>query len=527
MSQIKKFQYKEEQFSLIKDYAFGENWPVVYILKNNKEAYVGETVSLYHRSKQHYHKDERRDLDSLYVITDDDFNKSVVLDVESFLIQYMSADGLFKLQNGNKGLSNHNYYQRETYKSKFDDIWRALQKEGIVKNELNKIKNTDLFKYSPYKSLTEDQLENAEFIFNLLRTEQEGFSCIISGKPGTGKTILAVYLVKRIIELKKELKEFENIENIGLVVPMTSLRKTIKKVFRNIKGLSSNMVIGPSDVVKDKYDLLIIDESHRLKRRKNITNYSVFDKINKLLGLGKETGTELDWILRSSKYQIFFYDKNQSIKPTDVASDFFEKLKSFQRELKSQLRVMGGEEYVNFIDNVFSENKKIILNKFENYEFKMFDSIKDMVNEIKTKDQEVGLSRIVAGYAWPWVSKQDPTKFDIEIEGLKMRWNSVNNDWVNSKNAINEVGCIHTVQGYDLNYTGVIIGKELSYDFNENKFIIKKENYFDRNGRVGTSDENLKEYILNIYKTLFTRGINGTYFYVVDENLKRYFKSFL
>jgi uncharacterized protein len=204
MNNITKIPYKEENFNLIKDYAFGKDWPVVYILTNKNEAYIGETVSLYNRSKQHYSAEKRRNLDWLHIITDDDFNKSAALDVESFLIQYMSADGLFKLQNGNGGLSNHNYYQKEIYKSKFDDIWEALKKEGLVLHELNKIKNSDLFKYSPYKALTEDQLQNAEFIFDLLRNEKNGFSCIISGRPGTGKTILAVYLVKRIIELKNE-----------------------------------------------------------------------------------------------------------------------------------------------------------------------------------------------------------------------------------------------------------------------------------------------------------------------------------
>jgi DUF2075 family protein len=89
-----------------------------------------------------------------------------------------------------------------------------------------------------------------------------------------------------------------------------------------------------------------------------------------------------------------------------------------------------------------------------------------MVELIKLKDKEVGLSRLVAGYAWEWESQNNPDKevFDIDIDGVKLRWNSTNTDWINSENAITEVGCIHTTQGYDLNYVGVIFGTEITYD---------------------------------------------------------------
>jgi DUF2075 family protein len=133
---------------------------------------------------------------------------------------------------------------------------------------------------------------------------------------------------------------------------------------------------------------------------------------------------------------------------------------------------------------------------------------------------------VVAGYAWDWKTKDGKSDYDIEIDGLKMIWNSTNSDWVNSKNAINEVGCIHTVQGYDLNYTGVIIGPEISYDPKEHKILIHKDKYLDFNGRRSIrNDEELKFYILNIYKTLLTRAIYGTYVYVADENLRNYLKS--
>jgi DUF2075 family protein len=191
--------------------------------------------------------------------------------------------------------------------------------------------------------------------------------------------------------------------------------------------------------------------------------------------------------------------------------------------LKKQIRVKGGDKYIEYISNLLDLMPSEC--NFEQYDFKIFDDIKDMVSQIKEKDKEYGLSRIVAGYAWPWKTK-DGGEYDIEIDGLKMIWNSTISDWVNSANSINEVGCIHTIQGYDLNYTGVIIGPEISYDPIKNELVIDQEKYKDINGKKSITDpKELLRYIINIYKTLLTRGIYGTYVYIVDENLRKYFKD--
>ncbi len=515
MSDIKTFPFNKEDFDQIKNFKFGKNWPVVYVLEDKKEIYIGQTVNAHARSKQHYENPERSKLKSIHIITDEEFNVSAALDIESWLIQYISADGLFILQNGNGGLKNHNYYDRVKYKTKFELAWDNLMQMGIVKNTLEDLKNSDLFKYSPYKSLTEDQFTIARQIFKDIK-KNEINTFIVNGKPGTGKTILATYLFKYL----KEQDETKNM-NIGLVVPMASLRKTIARVFSKIKGLKSNMVIGPNDVVKDKYDLLIVDESHRLQRRKGIMGYGAYDNVNRGLGLGNE-GTQLDWIMKSSKHQIFFYDENQSVKPADIRPEDFKKLNSKKYELVSQMRVEAGEEYIKFIEDFFDLKTPQNTN-FPNYDLKIFDNAEKMVNEIKEKDKKHKLARVVAGYAWPWHTARGTRDYDIEIGDLKLIWNSTAQDWVNSPNAINEVGCIHTVQGYDLNYVGVIIGPEFSYDTENKKFKVDKEKYFDTNGRNGITDPNeLERYVINIYKTLLTRGIKGTYVYVVDENLRNY-----
>ena len=288
------------------------------------------------------------------------------------------------------------------------------------------------------------------------------------------------------------------------------------------------MVLGPNDVVKKEYDLLIVDEAHRLQRRKNIMGYGYFDRVNRRFGLDNN-GTQLDWIMKSSKHQVFFYDENQSIKPSDIRPEDFRNINSKKYTLNTQMRVEAGEEYIKFIEDIF-DLKSPQNTTFENYDFKVFDDIEEMVNEIKIKDKKYKLCRVVAGFAWPWHTnpgkKNRQQNYDIEINGLKLVWNSTAQDWVNSPNAVNEVGCIHTVQGYDLNYVGVIIGPEFFYDEEKRKFSIDREKYFDINGRNGiTNPEELERYIINIYKTLLSRGIKGTYVYIVDESLRRYFKD--
>jgi DUF2075 family protein/DNA replication protein DnaC len=518
MSDIKTFPFKKDSFDQIKKYKFGKNWPVVYLIENGKDAYVGETIRASQRVKEHLDNSERSILKNIHLISDEEYNVSATLDIESWLIEYISAEGSFLLQNGNEGLKNHNYFDKEKYKAKFETIWKKLQEMHLVKKDLIHIRNSDLFKYSPYKALTEDQISVCVDLFTKIKSGSEE-TFIINGKPGTGKTILAVYLVKYL----KEQQETKYLE-VALVVPMTQLRGTIRKVFSKVKGLKSTMVIGPNDVTKKKYDILIVDEAHRLKQRKNITNYASFDKANKSFGLDNN-GTEMEWIMRSSKSQILFYDENQSIRPSDLGAEKFKDLNATHYNLISQQRIEAGEEYINFIDDLF-DMQDVSKYKFPEYDLQIYDDINKMVSDIKQKNDELQLCRVVAGYAWEWKSKTNPNIHDIEIDGLKLKWNSTNQDWVNSKNSINEVGCIHTVQGYDLNYVGVIIGPELAYDKENKKLLINAKNYKDSNGWRGITDSSeLERYIINIYKTLLTRGIKGTYIYIVDENLRNHFKK--
>ncbi|MDO8552088.1 MAG: DUF2075 domain-containing protein [bacterium] len=513
MTELKTFPFEKDEFNQLREYHFGLNWPVVYIQENGTEMYIGQTTNVFSRSNQHYDNPDRARLKRIHVLTDEEFNMSAAYDFESLLIQYVSADGKFKLQNGNGGLINHNYYEKEKYLAKLETVWPQLRDKGLVKQDLKDIKNSEFFKYSPYKALTEDQLlVAAELEESIIK--REPVTHIVSGAPGTGKSILALYLLKHL----KERTDMQDV-SMALVVPMTSLRSTLRRVVKRVPELGAEMIIGPSDVAKKKYDLLIVDESHRLSRRVNLANYPDYESTNKKLALNKEA-TQLDWIMKTSTQQIFFYDERQSVIPKDIRPSDFKKLNATHHELVSQMRVEGGSDYLQFIDDLLSLTKPKEFDKSK-YDFRIYDDVHKMVEDIKRENSEHSLARVVAGYAWPWQTKKGKWDYDIEIDGLKLVWNGTTTDWVNSKNAINEVGCIHTIQGYDLNYAGVIIGPELSYDEIEDKLVVDEKKYKDFNGKRSiTEPGELQQYIVNIYKTLLTRGIKGTYVFVVDEKLR-------
>jgi len=548
---LNNYIFNRNEIGKIQKEKYSNNYPIVYIIYdlNSKRAYVGESTNATNRMKNHLSNPDKKKLEYVYIISSPLFNKSAALDIESNLIKYMSGDNSFSLLNGNAGVVEHNYYQRDLYFDIFKNIWKGLKFNKVVSKDIIDITNSDLFKYSPYKSLSQDQnraiIEYLEHICNNSKSK-----VFIEGSAGTGKTILAVYLMKLLASDfnvddydKKDHGVFQKIEAVqkikdtfgklsfALVVPMTSLRETLKKVLKSINGLSANMVIGPSDVLKKKYDLLIVDEAHRLRRRKSITNYRSFDDNNRKLGLDKELGTELDWVLLQSKHQLFFYDSEQSVKPSDVLSSDFSKVRKLSTtiKLKSQMRAQGGSDYIDYVHDLLNPNNSKVLERFEheNYELRLFEYLPEMISLMKEKEKQHGLCRMVAGYSWKWISR-DSNVADAKIDGVDLFWNKVGKDWINSTTDMNEMGCIHTTQGYDLNYAGIIFGKEIVFNDKTGMIEIIKENYHDAKGKQGVYDpEELKNYLIKIYKTMMYRGIKGTFVYCCDEKLRKYFSQYM
>lgn len=188
-----------------------ENWPVVYQIYNNSEIYIGETTNLKNRISQHMANDEKSSLrnGSIKVVFDETFNKSAALDLESYLIQYFSGDGKFKVLNRNDGMCDRDYYNRVNYRKTFEEIWERLRNLKIADKTISEINNSELFKFSPYKNLNFEQLNVVTEVMQNLDeaiNENKKSLSIIDGDAGTGKTIIITYLTK----LLADLQSFDN-----------------------------------------------------------------------------------------------------------------------------------------------------------------------------------------------------------------------------------------------------------------------------------------------------------------------------
>jgi DUF2075 family protein len=303
------------------------------------------------------------------------------------------------------------------------------------------------------------------------------------------------------------------------------------------------MVLTPFEVAESKedFDLLIVDEAHRLGQRANqnsaMQNKKFTDLNIKLFGSDDKTKTQLDWIQLKSRHQLLLLDTAQSIRPGDLPLETTNAVVDKAKEsdswfrLASQMRVLGGNDYLAFVKDIFSPERSQA-KEFPGYDLRFFESFTDMRSEILRLDAEHGLSRLLAGFAWEYKTKTQPELFDIEIEGIKLRWNQTVTDWVSSSTSPQEVGGIHTIQGYDLNYAGVIIGNDIGYDPVQKKIYLRRENYFDKKGKennpvlgIEYSDDDVLHFVLNIYKVLLTRGIKGTFVYVCDPDLKEFLRA--
>ena len=242
------------------------NWPMLYILENGKQAYIGQSNHVKTRMAEHLSNVQKNIFNTVHFIYSSKFNQSVTLDYEAKLIQYIVADEKYEVTNGNGGIADKNYFNKESYDAEFYNLWQRLLKEKLVKHTIEELENSDLFKYSPYKELNDDQREAVERIVQAVDSgSSEKQTIVVNGMPGSGKTIVAVYILKYLRD-QDSIKD----KSIGFVVPQTSLRKTMKSIFKSIYNLRPADVLSPSDVTKKKYDILIVDEAHRLHQYKNI-----------------------------------------------------------------------------------------------------------------------------------------------------------------------------------------------------------------------------------------------------------------
>ncbi|MEQ6377731.1 DUF2075 domain-containing protein [Bacillaceae bacterium S4-13-56] len=352
---------------------------------------------------------------------------------------------------------------------------------------------------------------------------------IIEGGPGTGKSVLAINL---LVALTNQSLTCQYVTKNS--APRSIYSTKLKGDFR--KTRIDNLFKGSGSYTEsemNELDVLIVDEAHRLN-----------EKSGMFQNLGENQVKE---IIHSSRMSIFFIDENQRVTLKDVGS--VEMIKKYAREygadittgkLASQFRCDGSDGYIAWLDDLLQIRETANANDMGmDYDFQVFSNPHDMKREIEKKNQKNNKSRIVAGYCWEWPkSNRSKSNFhDIKIEehDFGISWNLDNTaTWAIDEESVQEAGCIHTCQGLEFDYVGVIIGDDLRYE--DDKVIT------DHSKRAKT-DQSLKgikkmlkenpttvekladQIIRNTYRTLMTRGQKGCYVYCTDKKLEEYLRS--
>jgi DUF2075 family protein len=351
---------------------------------------------------------------------------------------------------------------------------------------------------------------------------------IVKGGPGTGKSVISINALAKLTGERLNVK-YVTANAAPRDVFSARLKSLIKgDLIRDLFSGSGSFTSTKSD----EYDVLIVDEAHRLKLKS---------------GLYKNMGeSQTKEIIDSAKFSVFFIDEAQKVTWSDVGE--ISRIKAHAAELgadveimelTSQFRCNGADDYMAWLDGTLGviENVDSYFRK-KSFDFKIFDSPIELHDVIREKNKGSNKSRVVAGYCWDWISKKDTSKFDIQFPnfGYKAKWNLSQNStvWIISPNSVEEVGCIHTCQGLEVDYVGVIVGDDLVV---ENGELVTNPNAraktdkslagYKKERKENAAEADLKadELIRNTYRTLMTRGMRGCYVYFTNPETRKYFED--
>lgn len=351
---------------------------------------------------------------------------------------------------------------------------------------------------------------------------------VIEGGPGTGKSVMAIHLLVNLIN--QELMTLYVSKNAApRDVYASKLTGTLKKTeFHNLfKGSGS---FTNSDL--DEFDVIVVDEAHRLNEKSGF--------------YGNQGENQIKELIKASKFTIFFIDEKQRVTLKDIGS--IDLIKQYADEfnadlitgmLSSQFRCDGSDAYLAWLDDVLEIRDTANVNDYGiDYDFRVFDNPHNMLANIEKLNRFNNKSRMLAGYCWEWPTKErgNSEYKDIQIpeHHFEISWNLNDSIWAIDHDSVNEAGCIHTAQGLEFDYVGVIIGPDMYYENGEIKTDFHKRAKSDQSlrGIKKMAKQNPEkaqniadEIIRNTYRTLMTRGQKGCFIYCTDSSLNQYFQN--
>lgn len=349
---------------------------------------------------------------------------------------------------------------------------------------------------------------------------------IVHGGPGTGKSVVAVNLLVAITK-ERELTQYVTKNAAPRAVYESKLTGTMSKsqysnLFRG-SGAFTNEASGT-------FRALVVDEAHRL---------------NEKSGLYQNLGdNQIKELIHAADITVFFLDEDQRVTFADIgsrdeilfwASELGAEVE--EMELLSQFRCNGSDSYLAWLDHMLGirATAHTDLSSVDlSYDFRVLDSPNEVRRLIEERNTE-NRSRMVAGYCWDWKSKKSAEAWDVEIaeHDFRMRWNLTQHGsaWLAHPESVSEIGCIHTCQGLELDYVGVVIGPDLV--FRDGKIVTVPEARSRNDRSIWGFKKRMKAdpeatraaartIVLNTYRTLMTRGLKGCFVYAVDPALNEW-----
>ena len=346
---------------------------------------------------------------------------------------------------------------------------------------------------------------------------------IVSGGPGTGKSVVAIQLLCNLIA-KGYSANYVTKNAAPRNVYFEKLRREkyklsyIKSLFKS----SDSFWNAPANLL----DCIIVDEAHRLKKKSAIFHGE--NQVKELINAGRVT--------------VFFIDEDQKITTKDIGSkDEIRKWAAYygipvyegeDLNLVSQFRCNGSDGYLNFLDNLLGIRSTANLTFDYDYEIRLFRSPVKMREALREKNDLNNKSRMIAGYCYEWVTENNPQgdEYDIILEdGFRAKWNFSNSLFAIAPDSFDQVGCIHTTQGLEFDYCGIIIGQDLRYEDGQVITDPSKEAMSDKSSGIRSCKDKVlaDKLIRNTYKTLMSRGQKGCYLYCEDKPLLEYISRML
>lgn len=535
----------------------------IYCSQDLGTYYIGQTNSILRRHEEHLSREKDVYSQKFYngtllIFYGENITGNLNYIENSLIKIFKEWSNIYDFEILNTPTGNKSDYfqsKREVVDKVISKIIRTLYEQKILNVQYSdtNILKAILFRNSPFYELVEQQRK----IFEKLCGDDSETLFIVRGGAGTGKTVIFNHTIAKLLgrNIQKDVGE-KNIR-IGVCLKSNMIR-IINRIFRVYVEDTKEfgLYIGTwkeilEEAENEKFDYILVDESQRLlKYTKNLYPKSHRDYLE-----SKNHENVLNLILENTEKTILFYDDFQSIRPNDIDKigdadeynpiyKFPKKEKIYDNSLNSQYRikitsdfntysVRCAQNYIDYIKYMLQiTDKKPSSTDFLNYDyFKLVDDWKEITTYINDKKDKFPLkkSRILAGYSRndEYNKSEGRNKKIIKKAWpeLDMVWNKDYQEWAIKDDVEKEVGTIHSVQGYDFDYVGVILGNDIN--FKDGKISITSRNYKDRGGKSGIAkdEETLKIYIQNCYYTLLTRGIYGIRLFIEDQELREYWKT--